>query len=1107
MGRSLTTLALLIAAVLAAALLVPAMTDWEDQRATIETRLAEVVGGPVELAGPVSVRLLPSPRLTAARVSFEGTEDRLRVEDASLHAELALWPLFASQVVVTQVALEGGDIRLAGNAESLRALADEFAARMSIGAGAFNYLVTPGRLILNDSETAIVIENAQLAAEWAGGDTPVRLSLSGGNGWRTDTTFRPQTDGMWRVNLRGTFGDELAVLSVNGLLQSMDAGSPFEGDFALTADDMNAVLGLADEGPALSLRGPFQAAGSEWMAPEAQLTIGTMQAATEWRARTGARLELTTVLTTALADLDALGFEMAPVRDLVFAAGMRGAEVRLPNWLQFDFGIFADGLVLNERVARDLHAEFQVTGGNARLGTLRGRFPGATEITFAPRRDRARGLMVESGSLRSLMSWLGVDVSAYPEGKLQALDLDLAISEEQNPLRLSVLSLDLDGGHGEGVISLDGAEGTVATMAVTGFDLDAYAPETGGSFVSRLRTFAGLVSGTNATEFNLSGERVHLAGSAVDRFRFAGVSLDGALNIQEAEMVFANGGSLSARGRWAGEGAPFDLQVDGVQVDPGLFDGLPIAPTEQADLSLHIGRSDIGAFALEGNIQTQGLGIDLVGNQLIGGDEQIYSARMIARGQERGALAGALGLDVFAVRDGAQLLDMQWLGPLSEGNLTAHLELAGLSVLARGTASEPFSTEPEADLAVEFTARSPSDLIVQLGGPEIAALENVITTGTGRLRSGNGAWIFTTEDTRIGGNPLTANLQGGGERPLSGAITLEELTWGAGTSEPSADEAAETEEDAGTAGTLAWSTTPFGLDWMAEARADLEISVSTLVLGAVTFKDVALHLTAEADGITIDQARGSSGGGLLSGSAEITRDEAALVISSDIAGQGMSAQDIFAAAGLPRASGPLTLAAQLHSRGRSPFDLIAGLEGRLDIGVTGGALDTINMGHLQTALSNVRTRRALRDAANQAVTQGSTGIARLDGVVPISRGVFSFTGLSGVAETGALILGGALDLRSNIVDVEATFQITDPEEGPTPVIVAFRGAGDGLSTSIDITALQEAIEGRLADTPQGLLTEGDLPEDLQELLRDYENAYPEGEGTPTSDDNIPAQTP
>ena len=70
MGRSLTTLALLLAIVLAAALIVPAVIDWEDQRAALEVRLAEVTGGPVELAGPVSVRLLPSPRMTAARVSL-----------------------------------------------------------------------------------------------------------------------------------------------------------------------------------------------------------------------------------------------------------------------------------------------------------------------------------------------------------------------------------------------------------------------------------------------------------------------------------------------------------------------------------------------------------------------------------------------------------------------------------------------------------------------------------------------------------------------------------------------------------------------------------------------------------------------------------------------------------------------------------------------------------------------------------------------------------------------------------------------------------------------------------------------------------------------------
>jgi|GEM_PF-1624829 len=1107
MGRSLTTLALLTAIILAAALIVPAMIDWEDQRAGLEAQIAEVVGGPVELAGPVSVRLLPTPRLTAARVSFQDADGRLVVEGASLHGELALWPLLANRIVVTGVALEGGDIRLSGNATTTRALVDELAARMSIGAGEFAYVIRPARLILDDSDgdDALILTDTQIEADWAGTGTPARLTLQIGTDFRADGTFRPQEDGTWRVNLRATYREELAVLSVGGVLGRLGAGAPFDGDFALDVEDLRAALGDATEeavGPELSLRGPFHAAGAQWTATESKLILGTMQADVELRADTGEIPLVAGHMTTTLAELDALGLQMREVRDLVTAAALRGVDVPFPRWLHGEFSLNADGLVLNDRVVRELHTAVQIFNGQAHLSRLSGTMPGGTQVLYAPRRDVAQGLTVQSESLRSLMSWLGEDVSAYPEGKLQGLNLSAALNPGQDPLRISIFGLDLDGGHAEGALTFADDGDTVITLSVTGLDLDAYAPEAGGSFVTRLTHFAGLAASRESASFNLTGERVRLAGSSVDQFRFTGAVTDGTLTIEEAEIGFTNGGTLGAQGHWAGEGEPFLLQITGENTDPGLFAGLPIAPTEPAGLLLNVSRNDRGAASLSGNVRTRGLSIDVAGDQLVGGDEPTFRGRMIARGQDPGTLASALGLDTFAAYDGAELLDLQWFGAWSQGNVSAHLELAGLSLLARGTMSAPFDAERQAQLDFEYVARSASDLIAQAGGPQLATLENVLTTGTGRVRSTATGWSISTQDTAVGGNVVAATLNWNEGAPLTGSLELDGLDLMV-----SADDVPDDAPE-GEAGTLAWSTAPLDLSWMESARAELNVSINRLGLADVPFKDVAFHLSLDTDRVVINEARGGAGEGILTGSVQMERDDSALVITADIAGEDVPADTLFAAAGLPESFGPLTLSAQMRTRGRSPFDLIAGLEGRMNVGLIDGALDMIDMGHLADALPEVRTRRALHDAANEAVRQGETDIARLSGAVPVSRGVFTLDGLSGVAETGPFAVAGALDLRSNIVDVETTFQITDPATGTAPVVVAFRGAGEGLNTSIDITALQDMIGERLADTPEGLLSEGDLPEDLQELLRDYEHAFPEGEGAATPDgETTPAQTP
>ncbi len=1089
MGRSLTTLALIVAIVLAVALLVPALTDWEEQRASLEAQLAQVVGGPVALAGPVSVRLLPSPRLTAARVSLADGEGRLVIEGASLHAELSLWPLFANRVVVTRISLAGGEIRLSGGIARARALADELAARMSLGASAFDYVIAPDRLVLGEGEASIVLDAPRADVSWAGDDTPLRLGLRASEDLHADITFRPQADGSWRVNARGAYREDVVEFSANGVLEGFDAGAGLTGDFSLVADDTYRALGLesegleseglegqrADEGPAFSLHGAFQAHGAAWVAEETKFSLGTMQATVDLRGETGEQLALTARFTSALVDLDALGFEMGAVRDYIGAMvlGDRAASL-VPGWVQLQASADVDGVVLNDRVARGISLALS-SHGTLSLDGFEGSLPGATAISFHRPQERA-SLSLRAGSLRSLLSWIDVDVSAIPEDKLQELALEATMSVA--PLRVEVRTLALDGGDARGHVEIDQA-GTLSIAAeFEGFDLDAYTPGIEGSFMERARALAERAGAHEAVNYDLTGENVKLAGASLNRFRLLASSADEAFEFEQAEMNFTNGGRLSATGRWSLDDAPFDLTIEGVGVEPGFFEGLPLAPTAPADLTLSVGRSGAG-LRLSGTVRTAGLEIDIAGQEREG---DAFQGRFIARGQTEGALARALDLDVFAQRQGAELLDVQWAGPLTGGEVSLRLELAGLSALARGTAADVFSDHPQADVSVGVLARSTGDIVTQLTGPDLGALQMISLNGTGRLRLDETGWRFESERMLAGELPIAFDLVGGNEVPLSGRVEIERLAL-----------AQRQEREA--EGTLAWSTASFELGWMEDASADLEVAIGALSVGRIPFKNVGFRMTATPDVIFIDQAHGTMGDGLLTGSATITRDDAALLVVADVAGEGIPATDLFGAVGLPATAGALTVASHLEARGRSPFDLVAGLDGRLDVGMNEGALGTVNLSRLEAALPTVRTRLSLREAARQAVASGETKLVRLAGTVPLSRGVLSLDGLEGIAETGGFALDGSLDLRSQIVDVEATFQISDADFGPSPVIVAFRGVGGELSTSIDISALQDTLGPRLADTPQGLLSEEDLPQDLRELLQAYEAAYPEGEDT------------
>lgn len=81
--------------------------------------------------------------------------------------------------------------------------------------------------------------------------------------------------------------------------------------------------------------------------------------------------------------------------------------------------------------------------------------------------------------LRETLTWLAIDTSGVPAGKLQALSISGKVAATANSLRISDLAMELDGqpATGSGSITF-GRPLTVATsVQLDSFDLDAYLPE------------------------------------------------------------------------------------------------------------------------------------------------------------------------------------------------------------------------------------------------------------------------------------------------------------------------------------------------------------------------------------------------------------------------------------------------------------------------------------------------------------------------------------------------------------------------------------------------------------------------------------------------------
>jgi hypothetical protein len=102
----LTIFAVALVVILSTALVAPLFIDWSAHRAEIEARLGAMTGADVALAGPITVRLLPTPYLELGAGSISGggpNAPRLSFESARL--ELALVKLASGAIRFSEIEL------------------------------------------------------------------------------------------------------------------------------------------------------------------------------------------------------------------------------------------------------------------------------------------------------------------------------------------------------------------------------------------------------------------------------------------------------------------------------------------------------------------------------------------------------------------------------------------------------------------------------------------------------------------------------------------------------------------------------------------------------------------------------------------------------------------------------------------------------------------------------------------------------------------------------------------------------------------------------------------------------------------------------------------
>lgn len=162
-------------AIPALALAVPALMDWSRLRPEVEAAASAALGRKLTISGPISARLLPSPRATLEGLAVDGaTAERLSIG-------LKLLPLLAGRRDVDHLALSGGRIGPIGGIQATLTPDGTLTGRgrMALAEGLTADMAFDGKTDLRRAEGHLRLTSSRFSADSPLSLTPDEVSLPG----------------------------------------------------------------------------------------------------------------------------------------------------------------------------------------------------------------------------------------------------------------------------------------------------------------------------------------------------------------------------------------------------------------------------------------------------------------------------------------------------------------------------------------------------------------------------------------------------------------------------------------------------------------------------------------------------------------------------------------------------------------------------------------------------------------------------------------------------------------------------------------------------------------------------------------------------------------
>ena len=1051
----------------------PRLIDWNSLKPAVAARVENTLGRRIEIAGPITLSLLPLPALTVADVTlanFEGGDPQPMARLPVVEMRLSLTALLGGRAALSSLRLTSPDIHLQSLADGrnnwrfgppAKPSANGTAAP-SVGAGAGlgvdHLVIEEGRLSYSRPKGPV------LAVDGVTGE--LRLGDPAGN-WRASGTalLGPRAvlfsltgaatgDGSMPIDLTIGIAGEPGRLSIGGRFSADGPAPRFSGRLTAKAPSLAGLLPGLPPG-ALDLGGALTASGGIVEVKDLTLSIGDSQATGRLQASFADRPAVDLALALRRLDLDAW-LEKAPAAQSAKTAeaGAPGdpglpslpAMRPLPDWLSVNLALQAEIVDWRGGRLRGLKLDAALANGEITVEQAKVQLPGQSDaalfgfLTVEGERPVFDGSFeLNSDDLRTFLGWLRVDVSAVPADRLHGGRLSGKIRTSPSEVEIGEASLQIDGARLDAAaeLKLGPRPALGLSLSVDQVNVDAYRPR-------------------------------HEAAAAVSP------PADGGPR-PEAGRPWFDGIDINLKGH-AGRMTVAGQTVDGAAVDASWLNGV---------LYLH----DLSAANLAG--ASLGLAGELSG--LDGRRPTVRGLHYELRAGQPAQLFRLLGLPLAGERWKGLAIAGVADGGLDKLTVSARGEAGGALVSANGSVSDP-AGRPSVELAVEASHSSLADVLAMLAPG--AGIRMPAGGAAASARIAGDAAALVISDLRLRAGPLA--LAGGARLSLAGRSRIE-LDLHAGEvplhafiapARPiSAVQRAEAEVPANvramvpeqaaprpvvrtSALTAHWPAGMLDLAWLKQLDGVLKLDARAILWGDWRLDAARLTLGLNDGTATLEDLTAELWHGHLTGKGRVTAD-GSLGVDAELHDIDLR-NALFAVAGLQFAEGTAKAQIQLTTSGLSVAEWIGRLSGTGRLAMSDGSIRGFDLKAADERLRRQDNAGGLLGLLQSGLTGGATRISRLSGDLQAKNGILSCNNLAVEADGGSARGAVEINLPAYVMDAHADFHLAGAPGAP-PLVLRVFGPLEAPRRVLDINQVESWLVGQgLAKTAKDLL-KGLLP--------------------------------